>query len=175
MKNKILISSGAGLLLITIFFVGQFYDPEDGDRHFFIKYKPTLQQFFYSPAAYHRYQPTKLTPGEEIDELAFQEFVAARYALKPLNFSSFFPALLIEGTLTLLVCGFFSLYTRRTIKNWQVIVQFLVNIIITTFVLAYISLADNQVTTLISCLVIITINLITIMILTKGSAITREG
>ncbi len=167
MKYQLLLPGGLVFLILTILFVGEFYDPEDGDRSFFIKYKPTLQHVFYSPVAQHRYMPAAITPAELKDESAYQDFVAKRISLKSGAIFPLLPALLIQVTLTLLVCGIFQFITKRRIKDWQLIFQFLINVFITTFSLVYITHYDNAITTLIIALLLTTINLITIRLLTK--------
>ena len=164
-KHKIYLVFGTISLLTTILFVGQFYDPEDGDRTLFIKHKPTVKQYFYSPVAYYRYHPTKLSLTEEIEERAFQEFIANRDLFKNGNTFFLLAIILIQVTLTLLICGLFSLLAKTAIKNWQLISQFLINLVVTTFGITYILHADNFITSILIGFVITTLNLLTFILL----------
>ena len=112
-KNKTYLLLGTICLLTTILFVGQFYDPEDGDRSFFIKYRPTFKQYFYSPIAFHRFLPKKLTLVEEIEENAFQDFIVNREQLKNNNNFFLVSTILIQTTLTLLTFSLYSLISKK--------------------------------------------------------------
>ena len=162
-KNIIYLALGAISLLTTILFVGQFYDPEDGDRTFFIKHKPTFKQYFYSPTAYHRFHPSKLTLTEEIEESAFQEF---RNDMTD-NSLPILPIILMQISLTLLIVGLFSDLFKINLKYWQLLTQFVINVTITSFGLVYILWADNFSTTLIFTFGIVTVNILSVILLEK--------
>lgn len=132
-RNIIIIILGKIFLLVTILFVGQYVDPQDGDITFFIKHKPTFKQTFYSPVAYHRLFPTTLTYTEEIEEKSFKEYVADRNLLTAQTNSLIFSTSIFQLSLTLLICGLFSLFSKRQISIWQLFLHFIINSIATNF------------------------------------------
>ncbi len=150
-------------LLMSILFIGQFYDPEDGDRTLFIKHKPTLKQYFYSPSAYHRFLPTKLNFNEEIEERKFQEFKRNMIS----NTIPIIPLILIQVTLTLLIGGIISFFVKKNFNNWQLFTHFIINIVITTFGLLYVLLQDNFFITLIFSFIILIISILSIILIDK--------
>ncbi len=166
-QNKIVIGLGTSFLLLTILFVGQYYDPQDGDRTIFIKHRPIIKQYFYSPVAYHKLHPTQLTSTEEMEEKAFHEFITDRHLLTtqtnslPLSISFF------QLSMTLLVCGFFSLITKHLINYWQLLIQYLINVFLTFLGSIHILLDDSPATTLTVLLLLLSSNIFTIVLLTR--------
>ena len=148
-KNKAIYFLVLGLLclLSTFFFIGQYTDPQDGDLTLFLKYRPTIQQYFYSPVAYHRFHPTSLTPSEIIDENAFQEFIVQRNLLNKVYDFIIIPSILIQLSLTLLLYGICA--TRLEIKGWQVSTQFILNAPVTYLILLIITFSDPHINPLI--------------------------
>ncbi len=166
-KHKVLLVLGTIFFIITILFVGQYHDPQDGDRTFFIKYKPTLKQFYYSPLANKNLLSGKHSLQEYMEEEAFQEFIVNQQLLKTVNGCFWVPITLIQLTLTFLICGLFSLYASTHLKYWQLIAHFLINFAVTTLGVINILLRDTHTTTLISSFVIFTTNLLTVIVLYK--------
>ncbi|MDZ4758714.1 MAG: hypothetical protein SGJ10_11350 [Bacteroidota bacterium] len=171
-KNLVLILFGTSSLFTAILFIGQVYHSEDGDRSFFIKYKPTFQQYFYSPKFIHRLQPTKLTLIEDKDEHAFQEYIIEIGVLSRNN-GVLLPAILIQLAFTFFICGGFSMYSK-TILNYEYIGwQFLINLLITYFGLFFMSFLDENTTTKIVCLSLLSINFLTILFFLRGKRIHK--
>ena len=110
-RHLIYLAFGTVSILTTILFVGQFYDPQDGDRTFFLKHKPTFKQYFYSPTAFHRLHPSKLTLTEEMEEKSFQEF---RKDMTN-NPSLILPIILIQVSLTSFIVGLYSFLFKKNI------------------------------------------------------------
>jgi len=171
-KPTLLLLAGIISLFTTILFVGQYIDPKDGDRAFFIKHRPVFQQYFRSPAAYHRYESVELTLTEKTEESAFQEFIAGTGVLTGNN--TFVPAIaLIQLTLTLLICGLYLVISKRSIKHWQLASQFLLNIFPTGFAMACICLKDDSTVTLISGLLVVVVNVFIVHLFTL-TGITKK-
>lgn len=155
----------AGILspLMTILYVGQFYDPDDGDRTFFIKHKPVFKQLFYSPKAYYRLHPRTLTLAEEQEERAYQEYKKDMTDAS----SAVLPIVFIQISLTLFTAGLYTLMFRSDLKYWQLLLQFVINIFVTPFVLIYILMADTSVVTWVFVFILLIVNMLIFGMLEK--------
>lgn len=166
-QNKLIMGLGIALLLTAILFVGQYYDPQDGDRTLFIKHRATFKQIFYSPIAYHRLFPTKLSSSEILEEQYFQEFIGNGFSINSDNNSLLLATGLYQLSLTLFVCGLFSQLTQLTLSKQQLFLHFIFNFFFTTLGVFYLMLADNALTTCILLLSIFILNLLCMLYLNR--------
>lgn len=148
---------------MALLFVGQFYDPDDGDRAFFLKHKPTFKQYFYSPKAHIRYHPRNLTLKEEMEERAFREFQNDMKA----NTWTFLPILLLTISLTLCIVGLSSFLFKKSLNYRHLLTQFTVNLLILPFGLIYIVWADTYSTSILTTFVIVALNILAVLFLDK--------
>jgi hypothetical protein len=169
------IALGLISLLLTVLFIGEYRDPKNGDREFFIKHRPTFKHLFYSPAAFHRYMPVSLSAEEKQEESAFNEFIIYTRKMKVNDGGMGFAVLFVQISLSLLVCGSFKVFIYPDLKIWQLIVQFLINIFITGFCLVYILLDDIPRTSFIFSLLILAVNILTAFILVKAGRLRPTG
>jgi len=148
---------------MALLFVGQFHDPDDGDRAFFLKHKPTSKQYFYSPIAHTRYHPRKLTLKEEMEEKAFREFHSD---MKDKHWT-FLPILLLTISLTFCIVGLSSILFKKSLNYIHLMKQFTVNLLILPFGLIYIVWADTYSTSILTTFVIVTLNILAVLFLDK--------
>jgi hypothetical protein len=76
--TRIRIAFGAILLLLMAGWLsfGVFSDREFGELYVFVKHKPSLRFYFYSPMGESDYPPlSRYTPAQRTAEMAFREFV----------------------------------------------------------------------------------------------------
>ena len=74
---KYLFILGSISLLVSVLFVGQFYD-HHGDKALFIKHRPTFHMSFYGSPRDEKQDEVKHSVNEDIEEKYFQEFIATR-------------------------------------------------------------------------------------------------
>lgn len=163
-RNQAVFGFGIVFGILTILFVGQYYDLNDGDRIFFIKYRPSWQQFFH---ASHPYNKTFETTVDRQGAAAFEEFVVDSGLLRKNNPDLFLPVMLIQLTLTLLSCSIWVMLTKALFQYWKLIIHFLIQLPIATFAIIYVSLEDNWVQTMSTGLVLGILNFGVIILLQK--------
>ena len=165
-NHKYLLSFGVISLLFTVLFVGQFYD-HHGDRTMFVKHRPTFQQIFspHSPK-----NPANPTVEEKFGAKDYKEFIIDRDLQKG-HGNIFVPAVFIQLSLMLLISGMFSLYKMIPIHEVELIVQFVINLFVTWFLLSY-ALFTDDLESLFWVAAMILSNYLTIMLLTRKDAVT---
>ena len=161
-KPNIYLIVGTVFLLLTWLFVGLFRDDEFYEPELFIKHRPTFKTNFYSPTGMSDLTVNDLTADKQVEEIAFMEFVDNRNRQL-----WFLPFILIQFTLTLLMLGFYKLRQTITFKNWQLPAHFFINIILTTLGLVFALSVDNVFMAAILLLAILTINYLSILVLTR--------
>ena len=132
-KQKLLISLGLLPLLFSFLFIGLFTDPQDGDLTFFIKYRPTLKQYYYSPEAFHSQMKCKLTKSELYEESLFIEFMTKKKFDS--NTNPVLILLLFQITLTFFANSSFILVRKMKQNNSTLYFHFIINVFITGFIL----------------------------------------
>jgi len=161
---KYLLIFGVFSSLLTILFVGQFYD-HHGDRTLFIKHRPTFRQMFSIP--HKEYLPAaKQTAAEKAEESENEEFLLEQN-LRESHGEIFFPSVLIQISIMLLISGCFSFYRKVTLSFWQLIIQFSINILITLLAVLFMLWDDNATTSTILFMTIVVTNYLTIVIQTR--------
>lgn len=161
-KPNIYLIVGIVCLLLTWLFVGLFRDGEFDEPGLFTKHRPTFKVNFYSPTGMSDLTVNDLTEDKQVEEIAFEEFVYKR------NHQLWFlPFILIQSTLTLLIFGFYKLRQNMTFRIWQLPTHYIINVFFTILGVAFILFLDNIFMTIILMLVIIAINYLTILVLTR--------
>jgi hypothetical protein len=69
----------------NILFVGVYCDWSDGDLSMFIKKKPALRLYYWSPEKFYRFHPQELTPLENKTEIDYIEFCEGYEQRRGLN------------------------------------------------------------------------------------------
>lgn len=133
MNNEIKIA--IVLIIFSWLFIGVFSEPEFGDKTIFIKHKPTFKIEFYSPIGESDLKLSELNKEKQIEEIAFQEYIINQNLLKNNN-SDFFAILLIGMIFTYLSLGIYKLKNSGVYLFWQIITQFIINIVISTIGIA---------------------------------------
>ena len=161
-KPNIYLIVGIICLLLTWLLVGLFRDDEFYEPGLFTKHRPSFKVNFYSPTGMSDLTVNDLNANEQVEEIAFEEFVYKRN-----DQLWFLPFILIQSTLTLLIFGFYKLRQNIIFKIWQLLAHFLINVFFTILDVAFILFLDNIFMTIILMLVIIAINYFTILVLTR--------
>jgi len=127
---------GLGLITLatTILLCGISTDSEFYKPTIFVKYRPTMKLYFYTPIGESDLELTDLTEDKKREELLYQEFIDGQGVYNDnLNRLWFLPPVLIQLTLTLI-----SLGIRGTeIKKHGVLIHFLINLIFSAFGVAF--------------------------------------
>ena len=163
-RLNIYLFAGTVFLLLTWLFVGLFRDNEFCELDIFTKHRPTFKINFYSPTGMSDLTVNDLTADKQVEEIAYEEFVDKR------NIQLWFiPFVLIQLTLTSLILGIYKLRQNIIFKIWQLPTHFFINIIFTTMGSGFILVFDNIFATIILTPIILAINYLSIIGLTRRS------
>ena len=140
LSYKHLLLLGAFFSLLTILFVGQFYD-HHGDKALFIKSRPTFSQIF-RPQAKNQFPVVSQDSLKNIIDI--EDVKTAIRQLERESSGAFFIAtMFIEMSILFLLSGCFSLLKKTKFSIRQLIILFSINFFITFFGLSFILFADN--------------------------------
>jgi hypothetical protein len=164
MQNKlnIYLIVGFGLLLMTWLFVGFSYDDEFFEPTLFTKYKPTFKVNFHSPIGQSDLTLEDLSPSQQFEEKAFQEFV------KNHDGQFILSGILIQLTITFLCLGVYQLRRSVLFKIWQILKHILLNFVITTFGLVFILHFYQIFVGGLITVIVVAINYLSLSFLVKG-------
>jgi len=158
MNNRVYIILGICAFLGALLFTGLCRDDEFNEPSLFFKYRPTLKLVFYSPTGMSDLTLEDLTPEGRKEELAFDEFVRKTGVLFGRDRFWFISPILIQLMLSLLTVGILKIKRSFRLKFWHFPSHFLVNLIVTTYGIAFLLKVDNVVASVTGGLLIITIN-----------------
>jgi hypothetical protein len=119
---------GLGLItfVTTILFCGVSRDTEFYEHTIFIKYRPTMKLYFYTPIGESDLKLSDLTDDKKKEEIFYQEFIDEQGVYSDnVNRLWFLPPILIQLTLTFLSLAI----TGTEVKKYGVLIHFLINII----------------------------------------------
>ena len=120
-------------LVITILFCGISRDDEFYEHTIFVKHRPTIKLYFYTPIGQSDLNLTDLTEDKKREELMYQEFIDGQKIYSDnLDRLWFLPPVLIQLTLTFLSLGI----TGIKIRKHGVLIHFLMNVIGSVFAVA---------------------------------------
>jgi hypothetical protein len=145
-------------LVTSVLFIGVFEDDEFYEFGIFTKHKPTTQLFFYSPSGMSDLTLQDLPKELQKEEIAFEEFVIKTGVQFPGKKYDFLPLLLIQLTLTFLSLGIFRIKFKNKFEKWLIPLHFIVNFIITSFILGGILISTSIYATIGLVLIILAIN-----------------
>lgn len=162
MKIKLNIYLFLGLvsLMLTWLFVGLSRDTEFYDLELFIKYRPTFKLYFYSPLGMSDLSIVDLLVDEQSEEIAFRDFIFKRDRNLALV-----PFILLQLTLSFLICGYYKLKVNTAFKFWQFLTHFFINLVLITSGIVLIFYLDELYATVILLPFLIFINYLTLFIL----------
>jgi len=159
---------GTIFLLLTWILVGIYRDDEFYEPNLFVKHRPTFKVNFHSPIGMQSIDLKDLGADDQLEEMAFQDFVVDRH--QPNNSDAklwFLPFILVQLTLTFLTLGIYKSIRTKIFKNWQLLTHLFVNLIVTSLCLIFILVFDKIFFSIILALLIMTINYGTIVLLTR--------
>jgi hypothetical protein len=140
LPRRFLLGLGLITLLIALLFCGVSRDPEFYEPTIFVKHRPTLKVFFFTPIGESDLKLEDLEKDSKREELLYQEFVVNHGIYTDnLNRLWFVPPILIQLTLTFLSLG----VKRVKIKKNGIVIHFLINVIFSAFVVAFILHLDE--------------------------------
>jgi hypothetical protein len=167
-KQNIYITVGTICFLLTWLFVGIYRDDEFFEPTIFTKYRPTFKTSFFSPIGMQDLNIDNLPADKQAEEIAFQEFVIERHQQNNSNAPLWFlPFALIQITITLLTLGAHGLIKKMDLRHRYSLVHFVINVVSTTLVIGFIMALDNRYWTILLTALIIFINVLTVILLTK--------
>ena len=144
--------------ITSILFIGIFADDEFYELDFFTKHKPTTKLYFYSPTGMSDLTLQDLSEELQKEETAFNEFVIKPGVQFPGKKYDFLPLLLIQLTLTFFSLGIFKIIFKNKFEKWLLPLHFIVNFIITSFILGGILISTSSYATIVLILIILAIN-----------------
>lgn len=130
-------------LILTILFIGIFADDEFYELGIFTKHKPTSKLYFYSPTGMSDLTLLDLSKSNQKEELAFDEFIIKTGVQFPGNKFDFLPYLLIQLSLTFLALSGFKIKHNGKLEKWLIPLHFIINFLITSFIIGGILLSPN--------------------------------
>jgi hypothetical protein len=168
LKPKIYIIIGTICFLLTWLFVGIFRDDEFFEPTVFTKYRPTFKVNFFSPIGMQSLNIKDLPADEQVEEIAFQEFVINKHQQNNSNAPLWFlPFILIQTTLTFFTLGAYGLIKKFETRHRSCFFHFLINIIPTSLAIGFMMALDNRYWTIFLATLIFVINVLSAILLTK--------
>jgi hypothetical protein len=159
LNYKHLLIFGVFSSLLTILFVGQFYD-HHGDKNLFIKNRPSFRQIFSFPPK----NPLPATSqGTEAKVKGNENFVLKQME-KESDGALFIASILIQISIMLIIAGCFSFFKKTSLSPRQLIILNSINFLITFFTVSFMLFIDNTTTSIILFLALIVTNYLTIII-----------
>jgi hypothetical protein len=131
MKRYLYLAIGFLLLIITVLNTGLYRDDEFHDLSIFLKHRPTFKAYFYSPIGMSDRTLEDLSPGQQGEMIAFNEFVRGTGILFKGDDKAYIPLLLIQLTLTSFVMGTLASKSNGNIRIWIPVVHFAFNFMVT--------------------------------------------
>jgi hypothetical protein len=160
---------GIFFLVITWLFVGIFRDDEFYQPELFIKHRATFKVNFYSPIGMQDIKLNELDSIKKNEEVAFQEFVINKdIQFKFKKRLSYLPLILIQLTLTFFSIGLFTNRKNVCLIKWQILKHFFICLIPTSLIIRFILTFDNQTFTIFGSLLILFVNYMSIIFLSKS-------
>ena len=173
-RKNILIVFGIVFVLLTWLFVGLFRDDEFYELTLFTKYKPTFKVIFFSPIGMQDLSLNDLSAKNQLDEIAFDEFIIKQQLQNNSNGKLWFlPYILIQITLTLFAFGIYKTKYGITFNVWQILTHFFINLLITSTGIEFVLFFDRVYIAVILLLFIVIINYLTVSFLKKTNRKTR--
>lgn len=168
MKFNFYILLAIVFLILTWLFVGLFRDEEFSELSIFGKHRPTFKVYFYSPYMQSDLKLKGLSPTEQYEEKAFEEFVINQgHEYESKEKLWYLPPILIQLTLSFMAFGIYRLKRTVNFKPLQLPTHFLINILLTTFLITFILVLDKMVWTILLTGLIFTVNYLIFLLLTK--------
>jgi len=175
-RPNIHIVIGIVFLILTWLFVGLYRDDEFHESSLFTKYCPTFKVNFYSPIGMQDLKIEDLPTDKKIEEIAFQEFIIERHIQNNSTARLWYvPLILIQLTLTFFTSGILKNQRALVYKRWHLSTHFATCLIITSIGLGFILRFDNLLSTIIGGLLILTINYLILLLLTKRWSEKRKN
>jgi hypothetical protein len=161
LNYKHLLIFGVFSSLLTILFVGQFYD-HHGDKNIFIKNRPSFRQIFSFPPK-NPLPATSQDADKKVKEIENENFVLKQME-KESDGALFIASVLIQISIMLIIAGCFSFFKKTSLSLRQLIILNSINLLITFFAVSFMLFIDNTTTSIILFLVIVITNYLTIII-----------
>ncbi|PCJ63714.1 MAG: hypothetical protein COA58_15335 [Bacteroidetes bacterium] len=136
----------------NVLFVGVHCDWSDGDLSLFIKKKPSLTSYFYSPEKMVRYLPRKLEKKETMKEEKYQEFCSGFVPNSP---SSGFPIAWIQLTTSLFMMTVVSNIKSLRTSFYLLGFHFFISIWITGFGIVFLLLLGEYIQLIVPIILIL--------------------
>ena len=175
-RPNIYIVLGTVFVILTWLFVGLFEDAEFYESNLFTKYRPTFKVNFYSPNGEQDIEIADMPADRKVEELAFQEFVTKRHIQNNIDVRLWYlPFILIQLTLTFFSFGIRKLNRESAYKKWQLPTHFAICILLTSIGLGFILTFDNLLFKLSGGLMIVAINYLTLILLTRRGMVRNKG
>ena len=120
-------------MIVTVLNTGFYRDDEFYDLSIFFKHRPTIKTYFYSPIGMSDKTLEDLSPGQQNELVAFNEFVRDTGILFKGDDKAYIPLLLIQLTLTSFSIGSLTSKSNGNFRIWIPVVHFILNFLVTAF------------------------------------------
>ncbi len=147
----------------TWMFVGIFRDDEFYEPTIFVKHRPSLKVNFYSPIGMSDLKFEDLTPVEQSELVAFDEFVVKQGIQYNSNRLWYLPFVLVQMVLTFLT---FGILNSKGNKVWRHMLHFSICVLPSSIGLAFILAFDRMFTTVFLGFLIFAVNCFVLYLLT---------
>lgn len=160
-------------LILAWLFTGFFRDVEFYELSIFGKHRPTFKVYFNSPIKESDLTLKDLSPAEQYEEQAFQEFVINQgHQYNTSDKLWYLPPILIQLTLSFMAFGVYRLKRAVDYKIWQLPIHFLINLLLTIVLIGFILILDKMVWSISIIGLILISNYLIFLLLTKRQRVS---